>query len=90
MATYQDETHSHVSSDTSSSNAGVLPPTPSAWAYSTVSTFGVRYVPPLPDLSPRHSIEALVEGSDMSTIREGTFASFLQVVICSKAIQEAL
>ncbi|KAF8898771.1 hypothetical protein BD779DRAFT_1485462 [Infundibulicybe gibba] len=42
-----------------------------SWATSSVSTFGVRYSPPLPDLSTSHSIEALVEGSDMSTIREG-------------------
>ena len=46
-------------------------PTPTEWAYSSVSTFGVRYVPPLPDLSTAHSVEALVEGSDLSLIREG-------------------
>ncbi len=42
------------------------------WGHSSVSTFGVRYTPPLPDLSPSQSIEALVEGSDMSLLREGT------------------
>ncbi|KAF8807379.1 hypothetical protein BYT27DRAFT_7189471 [Phlegmacium glaucopus] len=47
-------------------------PTPSAWAHSSVSTFGVRYQPPLLDLSPAYSIEALVEGSDMSMIQEGS------------------
>lgn len=47
--------------------------TPSAWAHSSVSTFGVRYDPPLPDLSPSHSVEALVEGSEMSMLREGAF-----------------
>ncbi|KAG5647962.1 hypothetical protein DXG03_006996 [Asterophora parasitica] len=59
---------------TSPTNAigGSTPPTPAAWAYSSVSTFGVRYVPPLPELSTKHSVEALVEGSDMSMIREGS------------------
>ncbi|KAJ3512058.1 hypothetical protein NLJ89_g3749 [Agrocybe chaxingu] len=47
--------------------------TPAAWAHSSVSTFGVRYTPPLPDLSSTQSVEALVEGSDMSQIREGAF-----------------
>lgn len=46
--------------------------TPLSWGHSSVSTFGVRYTPPLPDLSPIHSIEAFVEGSDMSLLREGT------------------
>ena len=47
--------------------------TPSDWAHSSVSTFGTRYHPPLPDLSPAHGVEALVEGSEMSMLREGTF-----------------
>ena len=47
-------------------------PSPLAWAHSSVSTFGVRYNPPLPDLSPAHGAEALVEGSEMSMLREGT------------------
>ena len=47
--------------------------TPSAWAHSSVSTFGVRYHPLLPDLSPAHGVEALVEGSEMSMLREGEF-----------------
>lgn len=47
--------------------------TPSAWAHSSVSTFGVRYDPPLPELSPAHGVEALVEGSEMSMLREGAF-----------------
>ena len=47
--------------------------TPSAWAHSSVSTFGVRYNPSLPDLSPAHGVEALVEGSEMSMLREGAF-----------------
>ncbi|KAK7064248.1 glycosyltransferase family 31 protein [Favolaschia claudopus] len=49
---------------------GSTPP-PSEWAFSSVSTFGVRYVPPVPDLTIMQSIEALVEGSEMSTLREG-------------------
>ncbi|KDQ63574.1 glycosyltransferase family 31 protein [Jaapia argillacea MUCL 33604] len=53
----------------------VLPlnaPTPSSWAHSSVSTFGVRYTPPVPDLTSRQSVEALVEGSGMSSLREGS------------------
>jgi hypothetical protein len=42
-------------------------------SHSSVSTFGVRYNPPLPDLSPAHGVEALVEGSKMSMLREGAF-----------------
>ncbi|KAL0951226.1 hypothetical protein HGRIS_007947 [Hohenbuehelia grisea] len=49
-----------------------ITPTPSSWTYSTVSTFGVRYAPPIPDLSAPQSVEALVEGSDLSKIREGS------------------
>ncbi|KAF8641119.1 hypothetical protein AX17_000761 [Amanita inopinata Kibby_2008] len=44
---------------------------PPSWAHSSVATFGARYAPPIPDLSTEHSIEALVEGSDMSMLREG-------------------
>ena len=47
--------------------------TPLAWAHSSVSTFGARYSPPIQDMSLWHSVEALVEGSDMSMLREGTF-----------------
>lgn len=71
MMTDLDKTHPHVLNTPSTSKGDALPPTPSAWAYSSVSTFGVRYVPPLLDLSSQHSVEALVEGSDMSMIREG-------------------
>ncbi len=52
--------------------------TRSSWAHSSVSTFGVRYSPPVPDLSMKHSVEALVEGSDMSQLREGTLTSYSQ------------
>jgi len=37
-----------------------------------VSTFGVRYTPPVPGLTTSQGVEALVEGSDMSMIREGS------------------
>ena len=47
---------------------------PSSWAYSSVSTFGVRYTPPVPDLTTLQSVEALVEGSEMSKLR-GTVSS---------------
>ncbi|KAF9535452.1 hypothetical protein CPB83DRAFT_13074 [Crepidotus variabilis] len=59
-------------SDDSVSNIGGSSLNPSSWAHSSVSTFGVRYTPPLPDLSTIHSVEALVEGSPMSHLREGT------------------
>lgn len=46
-------------------------PTPLSWAQSSVSTFGVTYQAPLQDLTTAESVEALVEGSEMSRIREG-------------------
>ncbi|KAJ8522594.1 hypothetical protein ONZ45_g859 [Pleurotus djamor] len=46
--------------------------TPSEWAHSSVSTFGARYAPPIPELTIPQSVEALVEGSDMSMLREGS------------------
>lgn len=58
--------HAHLNAPSSP------PPTPSAWSQSSVSTFGVRYTPPLPSLSTRHSVEALVEGSEMSLLQEGS------------------
>ncbi|KAG2023521.1 hypothetical protein CC2G_001166 [Coprinopsis cinerea AmutBmut pab1-1] len=44
---------------------------PESLTRSTVSTFGVRYTPPLRELSERESIEALVEGSEMSLLERG-------------------
>jgi len=44
-------------------------PTPTEWAHSSVSTFGVRYVDPAKDLSLSQSVEALVEGSGLSHLR---------------------
>lgn len=46
--------------------------TPSYWAHSSVSSFHVRYTPPVPDLTVLESIEALVEGSEMSLLRSET------------------
>ncbi|KAH9858152.1 hypothetical protein C2E23DRAFT_802889 [Lenzites betulinus] len=45
-------------------------PAPEHWARSTVSTFGTRYVPPVPGLTLDQSVEALVEGSDMSKVTD--------------------
>lgn len=43
---------------------------PTSWAYSSVSTFKVRYSPPLPDLTTPQGVEALVEGSPISRLRD--------------------
>ncbi|KAG7450544.1 uncharacterized protein BT62DRAFT_943447 [Guyanagaster necrorhizus] len=55
-------------------NTGFLP-APASWAHSSVSTFGVRYTPPVSSLSTHEAVEALIEGSDMSTISEGSAMS---------------
>ncbi|KAH8120158.1 hypothetical protein DFH11DRAFT_1500542 [Phellopilus nigrolimitatus] len=44
---------------------------PTSWAYSSVTAFGVRYNPPLSDLTTLQAVEALVEGSDTSKLKEG-------------------
>lgn len=49
-------------------------PTPPSWSQSSVSTFGTTYQAPLQDMTTAESVEALVEGSEMSRIREGTRA----------------
>jgi len=73
MLTYLDKSTKAASSRISApSVTAVGSVTPSAWAHSSVSTFGVRYSPPLPNLSPAHGVEALVEGSKMSMLREGS------------------
>jgi hypothetical protein len=46
-------------------------PAPPSWAVSSVSTFGTRYAPPVPDLPAREAVEALVEGSEMSLLQPG-------------------
>ncbi|KAI0726174.1 hypothetical protein C8Q72DRAFT_753303, partial [Fomitopsis betulina] len=51
---------------------GPYAPVPSTWARSTVSKFGQRYSPPLPYLGQQTSIEALVEGSEMSQLTESS------------------
>ena len=53
--------------------------TPISWVLSSVSTFQVRYSPPVSGLSLDHSIEALVEGSDMSRLTKREY--FL--LVCS-------
>jgi hypothetical protein len=55
--------------------------TPDAWAHSSVSTFGVRYTSPLQEMTTWQSVEALIEGSDMSKLREGMRDSHLLIVI---------
>jgi len=44
--------------------------TPAAWVLSSVATFQVRYTPPVPGLSVDHSIEALIEGTEMSKMKK--------------------
>jgi len=60
-----------VPQDVLGGGSSSLSPLPPSWAHSSVSTFGVRYSPPIPDLTIVQSVEALVEGSDMSKLREG-------------------
>lgn len=70
MLAYLEKTASTEGSEPTATAEGS--PSPPAWAHSSVSTFGVRYDPPLPELSPAHGAEALVEGSEMSMLREGS------------------
>ncbi|KIK70954.1 glycosyltransferase family 31 protein [Collybiopsis luxurians FD-317 M1] len=49
--------------------------TPASWAHSSVSTFHVRYTPPVAELNTPESIEALIEGSEMSQLRSDASAS---------------
>lgn len=69
------DVHNTTESDTPAVDN--LLPTPAAWAHSSVSTFGVRYAAPLPNLNPSESVEALIEGSDMSMLREGIAVSIV-------------
>lgn len=59
-------------SEASSSSVNSIP-IPSAWSKSSVSLFGSRYSPPIAELTWKQSVEALVEGSDMSRLFEGAF-----------------
>ncbi|KAI0669851.1 hypothetical protein C8Q78DRAFT_1139100 [Trametes maxima] len=43
---------------------------PEKWSHSTVSKFGSRYSPPSSDLTLEYSVEALIEGSDMSMVHD--------------------
>jgi len=47
---------------------------PAEWSRSTVSTFGTRFLLPLSNLTTSQSIEALVEGSDMSGLHKWSIA----------------
>lgn len=67
--------HSGAPSDALLSNG-----LPAAWAFSTVSNFGSKYNPPVTELTTAHSIEALVEGSDMSRLREGLSNLFDELI----------
>ncbi|KAH7883558.1 glycosyltransferase family 31 protein [Phlebopus sp. FC_14] len=65
---------SHNHSDTSVGQKALTSsqtPTPSSWAYSSVSTFGAQYQQPLQDMTLLETVEALVEGSAMSKLRDG-------------------
>ncbi|KAF8350082.1 glycosyltransferase family 31 protein [Amanita rubescens] len=53
------------------SSTGITTSPPASWSRSTVSSFRSRYIPPVAGLSIEHSVEALVEGSEMSMLREG-------------------
>jgi hypothetical protein len=44
---------------------------PPEWAHSSVMTFRTRYMEPIQGLSTMQSVEALIEGSEMSKLREG-------------------
>ncbi len=61
---------------TETEDPGYLP-APTEWAHSSVSTFGVRYTHPFSVATTQHEIEGMVEGSDMSTIRDRMFDAFL-------------
>jgi hypothetical protein len=63
---------------------------PPEWSLSTVSTFGTRYALPLPNLTIPQSIEALVEGSDMSGHIRGCVVYFLSHVSAHSVIREQL
>ncbi|VDB84947.1 unnamed protein product [Peniophora sp. CBMAI 1063] len=51
---------------------GASLPVPTEWSASSVSTFGTRYAEPVAGLTARESVEALVEGSEMSRLYEGS------------------
>ncbi|KAI0724603.1 hypothetical protein C8T65DRAFT_627054 [Cerioporus squamosus] len=59
-----------LSTSTYVTPAGQWVAPPEKWRHSTVSKFGVHYSPPVGDLNLDYSVEALVEGSDMSMVHE--------------------
>ncbi|RDX55809.1 hypothetical protein OH76DRAFT_1396153 [Lentinus brumalis] len=59
-----------LSTSTYATPAGQWVAPPEKWRHSTVSKFGVRYSPPVGESNLDYSVEALVEGSDMSTVHE--------------------
>lgn len=79
-----DMEHNAALLDNKTSSNGVAPfspfgpygTTPVTWTRSTVSAFGTRYSLPIPDLTTDQSIEALVEGSEMSLLREGKLSLY--------------
>jgi hypothetical protein len=81
MLTYLEKSTKSASSGVSSVNAVECDVSGHTPSHSSVSTFGVRYDPPLPDLSSAHGVEALVEGSKMSMLREGAFISLKKLFI---------
>ena len=62
MMAYFEETPQEVLLSATSTMGNALSPTPSQWACSSASTFGVQYATPVPDLSIQHSVEVLVKG----------------------------
>ena len=54
---------------------------PTSWSRSTVSSFGVPYAAPMADLTIGQSIEALVEGSELSRLREGDNVHCLSISV---------
>ena len=55
---------------------------PEKWAHSTVSKFHVRYQSPVPDTVLEHTVEALVEGSDMSMVHDGMWLQCVSWSAC--------
>jgi len=72
IVSYPDKTPQDILSSQPTTWPSPNTPTPAAWAHSSVSTFGVTYTPPVPGLTTSQGVEALVEGSDMSLIHEGS------------------
>jgi len=70
VLSYVEEGLKNKSIDAQSSLNVPSNPTPSSWSHSSVSTFGGRYQQPVQDMTLAESVEALVEGSDMSRLRE--------------------